>query len=483
LRTADDVLPEILADINRSTNAFDRHTKAVDYGGEALATMAEDFRRSEKPLAEWRAHLDASKLDTDAAARSGKAYNQALGELNDTFREVGVELGTALTPLIHEFSTWIKQNKPAIVAGTHEFAEGLKFVAENAKVIAEIFAVAWGVRAVAGVGALIAQVVALNTALAATGTAGALAAGVLGRFGIAGAAVAGIMAAIGLGRATGVVTGKGGPQWDPAWGPRPEGFAAPGPQPPDTVDRVLNPVRRFLGLPAKEAGAPTPPAAAPAAGAPAPPSAAGAPAEPAPPAPIAPISTAPAPTPAAGPRPVQLAGNRTPAPVRASGPLPPEARGLLDTIAGTESSGYDVLYGGRRFGDFSRHPGVNVPITRGPNAGKTSSAAGRYQFIKGTWADEQRRLGLPDFSPASQDVGAWDLAARTYRQKTGRDLQADLRAGRTGQIGPALHDQWTSLPGGIEQGTSESNFGRRLRADADHRGRRRLGRRRRHDHP
>lgn len=135
--------------------------------------------------------------------------------------------------------------------------------------------------------------------------------------------------------------------------------------------------------------------------------------------------------------------------------LPPEARALLDTIAGTESPGYNVIYGGRRFGDYSDHPRVSVPIRRGVNAGKTSSAAGRYQFLGSTWDS----LGLPDFSPMNQDVGAWKLAQRDYKAKTGNNLLSDLRRGDIGQIGKVLSSTWTSLPSGIEAGTNVSKFG------------------------
>jgi muramidase (phage lysozyme) len=48
---------------------------------------------------------------------------------------------------------------------------------------------------------------------------------------------------------------------------------------------------------------------------------------------------------------------------------------LLDTIASGESQSYADIYGGGKITDFSKHPGLNVPITSGPNAGKTSSAA------------------------------------------------------------------------------------------------------------
>jgi muramidase (phage lysozyme) len=138
--------------------------------------------------------------------------------------------------------------------------------------------------------------------------------------------------------------------------------------------------------------------------------------------------------------------------------VPLEGRALLDTIAGTESPGYDVIYGGDRFTDFSRHPNIAVPIRSGPNVGKTSSAAGRYQFLFDTWEEQKNELGLRDFSPESQDKAAWHLAQKVYRRKVGRELLADLRNGQLDQVGPALHDTWTSLPGGIEQGVNHNRF-------------------------
>jgi muramidase (phage lysozyme) len=140
----------------------------------------------------------------------------------------------------------------------------------------------------------------------------------------------------------------------------------------------------------------------------------------------------------------------------------PYQKALLNTIAGPESGGrYNVIYGGGTFDDFSRHPNQAVRIQTGPNAGRTSSAAGKYQFLGSTYDDQAKKLGLTDFSPVSQDKAAWNLAAETYKAKTGEDLATVLQSGdpqAIAGVGQALAGQWTSLPGGIEQGTNTNRF-------------------------
>jgi len=132
--------------------------------------------------------------------------------------------------------------------------------------------------------------------------------------------------------------------------------------------------------------------------------------------------------------------------------IPSEGRALLDHIAGPESGGrYDVRYGGKQFQGYADHPRIDEPITSGPDVGKTSSAAGRYQFIGSTWDQQAKKLGLTDFSPKSQDAAAWDLAQTEYKAKTGRDLLTTLRSGDQAAISDVprqLSGQWSSLPGG-----------------------------------
>lgn len=147
--------------------------------------------------------------------------------------------------------------------------------------------------------------------------------------------------------------------------------------------------------------------------------------------------------------------------------LPEGYRALLDTIAGSEAPSYDALYGTSRFSGYNDHPRQYAVIGSGPNRGRRTSAAGRYQFLARTWDDARGALGLPDFSPASQDRAAIYLAERRYRGQTGRELLPDIAAAggdpaRLQQVLSPLAGEWTSLPGGIEHNSMTNSAGRRF---------------------
>ena len=146
-------------------------------------------------------------------------------------------------------------------------------------------------------------------------------------------------------------------------------------------------------------------------------------------------------------------------PVAAPGWLPPGAsvsggdpaavaakKAVLEKIASGEAHSYNEVYNGPAFTDYSQHPAQRHVITEGPHKGETSDAAGMYQFLSSTYNPIAAKLRLKDFSPASQDAAAWDLAETTYKQTTGRDLLADAQAGKVDYS--KLAGKWPSLAGG-----------------------------------
>ena len=121
--------------------------------------------------------------------------------------------------------------------------------------------------------------------------------------------------------------------------------------------------------------------------------------------------------------------------------------GLKQAISGAEGTilggkpGYNVMFGGGRFKDFSRHPDRVISSP----GGYSSAAAGAYQFMPGTYSSLQKRLGLSDFGPESQDIAM--LAKVRERLMSLGGLSAISKAGSlTPQIQAALSPEWASFP-------------------------------------
>lgn len=98
-------------------------------------------------------------------------------------------------------------------------------------------------------------------------------------------------------------------------------------------------------------------------------------------------------------------------------------------------NGYRTYYGGSLFDSFADHP--NVKHTA---AGITSTAAGAYQFLYRTWIECKAALGLPDFSPESQDAAAIFLLKR-------RGALPYIDRGDFAGAVNAARREWASLPG------------------------------------
>lgn len=101
----------------------------------------------------------------------------------------------------------------------------------------------------------------------------------------------------------------------------------------------------------------------------------------------------------------------------------------------TKCMGYDVIVGGNLFTNFSKHPEVLVRLS--PTL--SSSAAGRYQFIRRTWAELVMQHGLRDFMPMSQDLAAVQLLKR-------RSAFVLVKAGMFEEAVKACRKEWASLP-------------------------------------
>jgi muramidase (phage lysozyme) len=99
-----------------------------------------------------------------------------------------------------------------------------------------------------------------------------------------------------------------------------------------------------------------------------------------------------------------------------------------------DDGGFRRLFGGGTFASFADHPRTLVT-----KSGYKSTAAGAYQFLSSTWDETARIMGLPDFSPANQDLGAVGRIAA-------RGALADVIAGRLEEAIKKCAKEWASLP-------------------------------------
>lgn len=123
----------------------------------------------------------------------------------------------------------------------------------------------------------------------------------------------------------------------------------------------------------------------------------------------------------------------------------PMARRALDIIAASENADYNTTFGGGTFDDFSRHPNIQRKFKQKDGKTNSSGAAGRYQFLKGTWNGLQEKLGLKDFSPRSQDIGALALLDQARGNGGKSALELALEGNYQGMVEKA-GNIWASFP-------------------------------------
>lgn len=131
--------------------------------------------------------------------------------------------------------------------------------------------------------------------------------------------------------------------------------------------------------------------------------------------------------------------------------MSPNLKAFLNVIATSEltarlllasDNGYNVLVGStadhpRLFASYADHPRQLIDL---PRLGIKSTAAGRYQLLARYFDQYKIKLGLPDFSPASQDA----IATEQIRE---RGALVDVEAGRFDAAVAKCSTCWASLPG------------------------------------
>jgi len=115
--------------------------------------------------------------------------------------------------------------------------------------------------------------------------------------------------------------------------------------------------------------------------------------------------------------------------------LLPQDRAVLNVIAANEAPNYNVWNGGSTFEGYEDHPAAT---SKAPGQ---STAAGRYQFILGTWraasASYEQKYGVkvPDFSPEWQDRVALHWAETQFnRHHTGKTFREILAGGNPQEL-------------------------------------------------
>ena len=119
----------------------------------------------------------------------------------------------------------------------------------------------------------------------------------------------------------------------------------------------------------------------------------------------------------------------------------PNVRKMLDVIANAEGvkHGYNTIFGNERSNDLKAHPNVKKEFTQTDGKKNSTTAAGRYQFLKGTWDKVSKKYGLTDFSPKNQDLAAVALIL-------GRGALGDVMKGDFTKAVGKLGNEWASLP-------------------------------------
>lgn len=121
--------------------------------------------------------------------------------------------------------------------------------------------------------------------------------------------------------------------------------------------------------------------------------------------------------------------------------LDPNVQLFLDFIAEAEGvrHGYRTIFGNEEADSLDDHPRKRKKFKQTDGKERTTTAAGRYQFLEGTWDEQAKALKLDDFGAEAQDLAAIDIIRR-------KGALGDIIGGDFDAAVKKLGGTWASLP-------------------------------------
>lgn len=132
LRDSTEILPEIINYLNKEyPNAQDRAQVATQLGGRSLHQLNEDFRASGRMIDDWMRRQERLGLGLSGRQRESlRQYGQEVGQLNETFRQLGDQIGATfadiITPQLRSFNIWFEENGEPIKTTITDIGEGIQ---------------------------------------------------------------------------------------------------------------------------------------------------------------------------------------------------------------------------------------------------------------------------------------------------------------------------------------------------------------------
>jgi hypothetical protein len=210
LRSAGDLMPELIAKIAALKDPADRARIATGLLGAEGDKLVETFRQSSQSFAQWFSDASRYKELTDEQKKSLQQFSEAQGRVGVAFDHLGQQISIMIAqhfgPLLQRFAIFVEKHTPDILhaldqlstrfaawlesikwedveAGITKFIDSLKWVWKHlddiklaAEVIATLFVVKWGVGIVRAIGGV-------DTALGVAGVGAAGGSGLLGSLG------------------------------------------------------------------------------------------------------------------------------------------------------------------------------------------------------------------------------------------------------------------------------------------------------------